>query len=284
MSRAARRHPERHNPVLDPRRAPVVVGYVRPDDVDGRWADCLMSLIEYEMAKPEGLYRCRIIGETGPRIARARNDVVEQFLTHPDCAGAEWLLWLDTDMIFDPNFLEQVYSVADAVERPIVGGLCFAGGRSHVTPTLYTFSFTGSEEGGDLNIESDLPLFYPANTLVDVGGTGSACVLIHRSVFEEIQARYVEKPNVGPMIWYQDLVINGKDWGEDLVFCLRAMLCGKRTYVHTGIKVGHRKRHILTEDSFIAYTAKLEHDHPELEGQKLTAEQLNQVLSLEPVA
>jgi hypothetical protein len=83
---------------------------------------------------------------------------------------------------------------------------------------------------------------YPVNALVDVAATGSACILIHRSVFEAIREEYGDT-------WY-DRVPNpyvGELHGEDISFCLRAGALGFPVHVHTGIRTTHLK-HIWLSD------------------------------------
>jgi hypothetical protein len=88
-----------------------------------------------------------------------------------------------------------------------------------------------------------------------VGGTGSACLLIHRSVFENV-AELMGPDH--PLPWYQDVIIDNKDWGEDLIFCLRARATGASVWIHTGVKVGHRKSWTIDEGAFIKYAAQLD--------------------------
>jgi GT2 family glycosyltransferase len=235
-----RRAAHRHGPRRD-----VVIAYCRPDSVDGFFHDACWNLALYDRDHGNRIHGT--IGyESGPRLGAARCATVRAFLL----TDAQWLCWFDTDMVPGDDFLDRIMEHAHADDRPIVGGLCFAGGRTKLAPTIYVI---GKDDGGPL--ASETILSYPVDQLIEVGGTGSACVVIHRSVFEKIE---VMMPEGHPLPWYQDVVIDNKDWGEDLVFCLRARAAGASIWIHTGIQVGHRKKWTMDERAFISYAAKLD--------------------------
>jgi glycosyltransferase involved in cell wall biosynthesis len=229
----------------------VTVAYIHPNEVSFSWQESLMQLIGYDMGS-----ECRVIaggwlstkcyGADG--IPGARNVVIRQFLER----DAEWLLWIDTDMGFAPDSLEQLMAVADPVERPIVGGLCFAqkhtdpdgmgGWRTALAPTIY--DWTSIPETGETGFLSRAT--YPVNKVVRCAGTGSAFILVHRSVFEAIAEKQ------GP-VWYDrvpNATAGGRLMGEDLSFCLRAGSLGFPVYVHTGVRTTHHKPVWLGEQDF----------------------------------
>lgn len=234
-----RRAQHRHGPKRD-----VVVAYCRPDHVDGFYHDSMFDLMLWDRDHGNRIHS-RIGYESGPRLGPSRCATVRAFLL----TDAKWLCWFDTDMVPAGDFIDRIMEHADPTDHPIVGGLCFAGGRTKLAPTIYVI---GSEDG---KLDSETVLAYPPDQLIEVGGTGSACVIIHRSVFEKIE---VKMGSDHPLPWYQDVVIDNKDWGEDLVFCLRARVVGARIWIHTGIKVGHRKKWTMDERAFVNYAAKLD--------------------------
>lgn len=235
-ARAARRHGRR--------RGDVIIGYCRPEMVDGAFFDAVSLLLLHD-AVHAGHVAATIGVEGGPRIARSRCEIVRKFLEF----DSDWLCWLDTDMVPPADMIDRLLEGADVELRPIIGALCFAGGRTKIVPTIYTF------ESVDGLIQSETQLAYPPDRVIEVGGTGSACVLIHRSVFEKIAAQLGPDH---PLPWYQDVVVDGKDWGEDLVFCLRARGAGARVWIDTGVKVGHRKKWTIDEPAFLRYAAALD--------------------------
>lgn len=232
----------------------VTVAYIHPDEVTASWHQSLMGLLALDLAHEARVLRGGWVAErctSSASIPEARNDVVATFLSDRD---AEWLFWVDTDMGFAPDTIEQLVAVADPETRPIVGGLCFAmkpveadgmgGWRSAAVPTIYDWA--PIPDGGGKGFVSRS--VYQPDAVVQCAGTGSACILVHRSVFERIAAD-------GRGAWYDRIPNNGGFIGEDLSFCLRAGALGIPVFVHTGVRTTHYKPAWIGEDDFLAQVA-----------------------------
>ena len=231
----------------------VTVAYVHPNEVTTSWHHSLLNLIGWDLGHGchvarGGWIGIRCYGADG--IPAARNNAVKQFLE----SDAEWLFWIDTDMGFEPDAVDRLLEVADPETRPIVGGLCFAqkqtvpdgmgGWRTALAPTIY--DWTTIEATGETGFLSRRE--YPINSLIQCAGTGSACILIHRSVFEHLAAD-------GRGDWYDRIpnpTANGRLLGEDLSFCLRAGAAGIPLHVHTGVRTTHFKPAWLGEEDYWA--------------------------------
>lgn len=186
--------------------------------------------------------------ESGANIVSARNMIVRQFL---DQTEADWLWMIDADMSFGADTLDRLLAAADPRERPILGGLCFArirGEAQEIVPTIYS-----------LNADGEMVRWhnYPTDEVVRVAGTGAACLLVHRRVFQTMLDATVTEEVAAetgipagttrfppPWPWFAE-TITGRDWGrsmsEDLTFCLRAQSCDFPVYVDTSIQIGHTK-------------------------------------------
>ena len=231
----------------------VTVAYVHPNEVTTSWHQSLLNLIGWDLG-----HGCRVArgGWIGIRcygadgIPAARNNAVKQFLE----SDTEWLFWIDTDMGFEPDVVDRLLEVADPETRPIVGGLCFAqkqtvpdgmgGWRTALAPTIY--DWTTIEATGETGFLSRRE--YPVNSLIQCAGTGSACILIHRSVFERLAAD-------GKGDWYDRIpnrTANNRLLGEDLSFCLRAGSEGIPVHIHTGVRTTHFKPAWLGEEDYWA--------------------------------
>lgn len=222
----------------------VTLAHVHSNDVAYSWHHSIVELIGWDLIHHGYLLRGdRIAMRYGTGgIVAARNEVAKQFLA----GDTDWLMWVDTDMGFPPDIVDRLMDTAHPTQRPIVGALCFAqrervadgmgGYRCTAAPTIFDWV---SRDGttGFLGRAS-----YPVNTLVRCAGTGSAAILIHRSVFERI----------GDSGWYDRVTdpMSGSEIGEDLSLCLRAGALDIPIHVHTGIRTSHFKEFWLAEQDF----------------------------------
>lgn len=225
----------------------VAVAYAHPGEVDGSFHESMLRLImaDHTRAKPRILGGGGTIGmASGPRIAAARNEMVQRFLSMP--TEPEWLLMVDSDMVFAPSALDKLLEAADPKTAPIIGGLCFGGGRSgKVFPTLYRLRQTTGPNDSPIEIIED----YPADTVCKVDATGAAFLLMHRDALVKIGEAFK-----GEQPWFcESTVYKGVTFGEDWAFCMRAKSLGYDIFVHTGVRIGHVKPHILDQDAFDAY-------------------------------
>lgn len=197
---------------------------------------------------------------SSPRIFEARNTVVDIFAQSP--AEPEWLLMLDADMTFEPDLVDRMLEVADPDKVPVLGGLCFAGGRhSNPYPTIY------KGVAKDNYVSIDRYEDYPRDALVQVQATGGAALLVHRRVLSAMQVAY-DKTGDGypnPYPWFADGIVGpgGEGWGEDTLFCLRCAALEIPVHVDTRIKLGHVKQYILDETYFDNYNETKRRDAEE---------------------
>lgn len=226
--------------------AAVAVAYVHQHEVSYSWHASLLALIGYDVANTQRVVRGGWIGVrygTGGMPA-ARNMAVEQFLAGRE---ADWLWWVDTDMGFEPDTVDRLVRSADPDARPIMGALCFAwkehtldgmgGFRCSASPTIYDW---GQLETGQEGFAARPG--YERDAIVRAAGTGSACILIHRSVFEQIRDKF------GPC-WYSPVPnpSTGEPVSEDLAFCMRAGAAGIPVHVDTSVKTTHHKQVWVSE-------------------------------------
>jgi len=229
----------------------VAVAYVHGNELATSFHDCLGQLGAFDRATAGLLAhddsRISIRYGTDGLVA-ARNTAAKALLE----SGAEWMLWIDTDMGFAPDALYQLLAVADPIDRPIVGGLCFAnrefahdgmgGFWTAPRPTLYNWA--DGDDGLKHFVAREV---YPVNSLVPVAGTGSAFVLIHRSVFERISAWAVAAGQAADSWYDRARGTDGSLLGEDISFCVRANAAGIPIHVHTGVRTTHLKQVWVSE-------------------------------------
>lgn len=209
-----------------------VIGYVHPGTVR---AEFMRSVLNLVVASPQRV-EAVVSVQSGPLIAMARNDIVKMFLTDH---RAPWLWMVDTDMVFTPDALTRLIVAADPTDRPIMGGLCWSDGDDGPLPTMYELVDQGAGQAAFARYTQ-----WPEGQPVQVGGTGAACLLMHRSVLKSLRAGYGGKTDpVFP--WFRESTMGRRGLGEDLTFCLRAQTAGFPIYVHTGVECGHMKSTML---------------------------------------
>lgn len=227
----------------------VAVGFLDP----GHWSHCFgQSLIDLYLVDSFGSKRMVPHGKQlrdnaqAGGIVEGRNSIAEKFLDDTDC---EWLFMVDSDMGFGPDTVDRLIAAADPVQRPVVGGLCFSlrrdtpgefyGQKYVVVPTCYEYVDTDAEVGFRSIVD------YPRDAMLQVGGTGAACLLIHRSALTAIRARFGDH-------WFDHVTHpSGTTFSEDLSFCVRLAACDLPLWVHTGVRTTHDKHGVfLDEDEY----------------------------------
>lgn len=184
---------------------------------------------------------------SGVNVSHARNHLTDQFLDNN--TDADWLLWIDSDMEFEPDTMHRLIASADPVERPIVGALCFGeDSETGLFPTVYRAQRTPEGKTAVIRLGD-----YPEDAMFRVYATGAAFLLIHRTVLEAVRAQNYSE--VFP--FFQELELYDKPVGEDIAFCARAGATRTETwpegipvYVNTSVEIGHHKSHMLTAAKF----------------------------------
>lgn len=215
----------------------VFLGYLHPNGVSASFHKSLIDLIRHDGGRHLGKYGA--VRSAGYGLPEARNYLAAKTLE----VGAEWLLFIDADMGFQPDVLDRLMASADPAERPIVGGLCFVwkdrgpdgfnGVRSEPLPTIYDYV------DGDFRSRAH----YPVNRLIPVAATGTALLLIHRSVLEKVRGEYGDA-------WFDRVPKDSGMLGEDISFFMRAASLSIPAFVHTGIRSTHHKELFVSEMDF----------------------------------
>jgi GT2 family glycosyltransferase len=226
----------------------VTVGFLHP----GHYAACFAESFK-EMLLTDLIGGQRIVSHDHGQLAlhtssagivEGRNTLAKFMCDH---SQAEWLFMVDSDMGFNGDTLERLIATADPVERPVVGALCFGhrkngkasfGGMKYISqPTIYDWH-------EDDDIAGWLPRFdYQRDALTRCSGTGGACVLIHRTVFERMRDMFGDE-------WFTPINHAKAEttFSEDLSFCIRLAALGLPLFVHAGIKTTHDKGGVFLDE------------------------------------
>lgn len=225
----------------------VTVAYLHPGHVTASFHTSLLNLVAYDLGHCQRVARGGYLSSwcASGRLVEGRNQLAATFLEQ----GHDWLWMVDTDMGFAPDTIDRLVASAHPRRRPVVGGLAFGqyqvdvdeigAPRFEPFPTLYRW-YEDDQRAGFTRIDD-----YEPGEVVEVAGTGAACLLIHRSVLAEIRERW------GP-VWFTQIphpkagVIS-----EDLSFCIRVAAIDRPVHVDTSVKTSHEKNVFLTEAHYL---------------------------------
>ena len=155
--------------------------------------------------------------------------------------NADYYLWIDDDMTFDPYAAMRLIEQAEIHKLDIVGGLCF-NRRHPYGPTLFKHFPPELERGKAYGIQYS----YPPDTLIEVDATGHGFVLVRADVYKKME-------NAS---WYLPY---GDELSEDVGFCARAKDLGIQTWVDTGCKIGHIGK-VVIDEAFAEKNREFEHE------------------------
>lgn len=137
--------------------------------------------------------------------------------------GFDFVLWLDSDMEFQPDLLERL--MEDMKEgREYVSGLYFKR-KAPVAPVIY--EKVGYYHQGDEVTPCAVPLLKYPWGVFEVEGTGFGAVLMSVDALKKVVEKYGAP--FSPILGF----------GEDLSFCMRAKEVGIKMYCDSTVQVGH---------------------------------------------
>ena len=174
--------------------------------------DQVAAPFAHSLATLEKAGECVISMNISSLIYDARNQLVAQALK----AEADYILWLDSDMIVPPDVIPRMIKHMED-GKDFVSGIYFRR-RAPFAPVLY--SRIDREGHADFND-------YPEDTVFEIAGAGFGCCMTRVSMLEDIALNFKD--------WFTPF----NNYGEDLSFCLRALECGYKLYCDSTIKCGH---------------------------------------------
>lgn len=194
----------------------------------------VLSLTRTFNAYPEDFQARLIVADGGcGDFAGNRNRLVRQFLA----TDVEWLLIIDTDIVWQPEDWERLRDSADAIERPYVSGLYFVDNEP-LNPCSIVFGADGKKYVP--LIKDDAP---------ELARVSAACLgfgLVHRDVF----FKSADPGNDHEWFEHGYRSPNGETMPEDYAFCDRVGAAGIPIYLNTKVRVGHLKQRIIGWDDY----------------------------------
>lgn len=174
------------------------------DYIHHKFVECITALIR-RLEADEVIYN--ICYQSGTLVYHARDALAFKAINE----GYTHVLWLDSDMIFTPDILEDLMFSG----KSFVSGIAHGRREPHHS-CLFSEIWPGIERFTE----------YPSNTF-QVAGCGFAGVLIETSILKAV------KDANGTCFFPM------RELGEDLAFCKRAADLGYKIWAEPGVRMGH---------------------------------------------
>ena len=182
--------------------------------------------------------------QMGSLIYTSRNNLATRAIQ----MESDYVLWLDSDMVFEPELLIRLMDTLKKTESDIVTGLYFRRVPPH-TPVL----FDKLEMHGSICSWTEFHEI-PAEPF-EVGGCGFGCVLMNTGVFFDVQSKH------------GNMFAPIANTGEDLAFCWRARDCGYKIICDPSIICGHVGYQIVDDEFYEHYHVIRDYKLKKLKGE-----------------
>ena len=191
------------------------------DSVPSQFAQSLATLNKVE--------ECVVAFQMGSLIYNSRNYLATAAVK----MEADYVLWLDSDMVFSSDVLQRLWQDRD--KGDIITGVYYRRVEPY-KPVLFS----------KLEIENDQCQWdgyddFPQDKLFEVAGCGFGCVLTPTNVFVDVINKFgnMFSPLAGV--------------GEDLSFCWRARQCGYNIVADPSIQLGHVGHYVIDRGFYDVY-------------------------------
>lgn len=178
---------------------------------------------------------CKFVISQSSLIYDARNTLAKRAVTD----GFDRVLWLDSDMSFEPDLMERLAARLDE-GREMVTGLYFTR-KAPVRPVLY--KECGYFEVGEDKAIKPLALWfddYPRDDIFPIQACGFGGVMMTVDLIRKVADKFGMP--FAPMLGF----------GEDLSFCGRVQEVGEKMWADSTIKMGHVGLGTITESVFLS--------------------------------
>lgn len=182
------------------------------------------------------------VGQTGfafscsSLVYDARNTLAKQAVIE----GYDRVLWLDSDMDFEPDLLEKLSADMDE-GRELVSGLYFKR-KAPIKPVIYkSLGYYKNEDESGVTPVAVSYEDYPKNSIFPIAACGFGGVLVTTDLIKRVGDKFglPFSPIMG--------------FGEDLSFCSRVTDLGVEMFCDSRVKMGHVGLGSITEEVYLQY-------------------------------
>ena len=179
--------------------------------------------------------QCQKYYESGSLVYDSRNRLAQKAVAE----GYDRVLWLDSDMVFEPDLLLALERTMKEENADLVTGLYFTRKYPNYRPVIYSHvHYKLNPQEGRVTPEAVTYFDYPKDKPFKVSGCGMGVCLTKTAMLEDI----LKKKGLPftPM----------PGFGEDLSFCRRAEDLGYTMVCDPRIKAGHVGQLVVTEEIY----------------------------------
>lgn len=151
--------------------------------------------------------------------------------------GFDRILWLDSDMVFEPDLFKRLHKRLDQ-GCGIITGLYFTR-KEPIQPVVHKLVYLRDNGDGTQTPIANPYLDYPKDNVFEVAGCGFGAVMMETAIVKDV-ADHFGLP-FSPLLGF----------GEDLSFCLRAHELGYKMFCDPDIKLGHVAYTVITETTYL---------------------------------
>lgn len=216
----------------------VLIGMPTANEVDAEFACAnLPGIVAYTIKHcPDIDLKCMY--KCGVRTDSNRNYILSEALK----AGIDYILWLDTDMLYPLNIVEKLLEA----DKDVIGTIYYKRSAPY-SPVVYKLSDNPNFPYRPI----DTP-YIPKGKVVEVDGLGFGGMMVKTSVYEAMgDDKWVSYGKN----FHIPLELPDKE-SHDLMFCKLAKQYGFKLYVHSSIIAKHIGRIAVTERDYFEH---LEH-------------------------
>lgn len=192
--------------------------------------DSVPARFAHSLAMLKKVGECAVTFEIGSLIYSSRNNLARRAVEW----DADYVLWLDSDMVFEPDLLERLMTDLEDYDADMVSGLYFRRVIPY-TPVLFD----------RLDISGEITYWTEFKELPDdvfeVGGCGFGCVLMKTDVIFDVFGKF------------QNCFAPLGNTGEDLAFCWRARECGYKILCDPNVACGHVGNVVISREFYEGY-------------------------------
>lgn len=170
--------------------------------------------------------------EAGSLVYNSRENLAMRAIR----SESDYILWLDSDMVFEPNLLADLLRSAQENKLDFVSGLYFKRRPPYGACIFKKIRMGLPDESIAVDFDD-----YPKDSLFEIDACGFGAVLMSTKLADDVYKNY--RTGFIPLYGY----------GEDISFCIRAKKLGYKLYCDSRVKCSHLTRTVIDETTFEAF-------------------------------